>query len=437
MGLVYQKNKKTGITYVYENKAYWDKEKKQSRAKRILIGKLDPETNEVIKTRAYKRNNNVNLEKKLKQGPVPVKKIKRSHYGATYLFDQIGKITGVTEDLKSCFPTNYNQLLSIAYYLILEENNSLSRFSHWQRLHVHPFGEDIPSQRSSELFQSIEEENRMFFFKKQGRRRIEKEYWAFDTTSISSYSETLNQVKKGKNKENDRLPQINLALLFGEESGLPFYYRKLPGNISDVKTVKQLMQEFKVMGYEKVNVIFDRGFYSKSNIDELFKSHRKFLIGVKLGLKYVEKVLEEEKSDIKRWSNFETQFGVYGLCKTIDWNYEQVRPYKNDVLKEKRRAYIHLFYDPEKASKEETDFNNHLTTLRNEIQNRNLKSYHLKDYEKYLKIKETPKRGIKITPKEDAIIDATRNFGYFVLLSNGVNSPFEALALYQIGRAHV
>jgi len=40
MGIVYQKNKKTGITYVYRNEAYWDKEKQQSRAKRNLIGKL-------------------------------------------------------------------------------------------------------------------------------------------------------------------------------------------------------------------------------------------------------------------------------------------------------------------------------------------------------------------------------------------------------------
>jgi transposase len=69
------------------------------------------------------------------------------------------------------------------------------------------------------------------------------EYWTFDIASISSYSETLSQVKKGRNKEHDRLPQINLALLFGEQSGLPFYYRKLPGNITDVKTVKQLMGE--------------------------------------------------------------------------------------------------------------------------------------------------------------------------------------------------
>src|SRR5690606_32447407 len=152
-------------------------------------------------------------------------------------------------------------------------------------------------------------------------------------TSISSYSETLIQVKKGRNKEHDRLPQINLALLFGEESGLPFYYRKLPGNITDVKTVKQLMSEFDVMGYKKVSVILDRGFYSRVNINLLYKNHQKFIIGVKLGLNYVKDMLDEAREILQLWSNLQAQFGVFGVCRTIEWDYEQERPYKGDVMK--------------------------------------------------------------------------------------------------------
>jgi len=48
--------------------------------------------------------------------------------GATYLFDRIGEMLGITADLKRCFPDSYRQILSLAYYLILEENNPLSRF---------------------------------------------------------------------------------------------------------------------------------------------------------------------------------------------------------------------------------------------------------------------------------------------------------------------
>lgn len=43
-------NKKTGVTYVYESESYWDKEKKQPRSKRKLIGKIDEKTGEIIPT---------------------------------------------------------------------------------------------------------------------------------------------------------------------------------------------------------------------------------------------------------------------------------------------------------------------------------------------------------------------------------------------------
>ncbi|MFA7216232.1 MAG: IS1634 family transposase [Bacillota bacterium] len=430
MGIIYQTNKQTGITYAYENKAYWDKEKQQSRAKRTLIGKVDPKTGKIVPTRPYKKKDKTSTMH-VKPGPMQITEYKRSFYGATYLFDQIGQITGITNDLKACFPDSYNQILSIAYYLILEENNALSRFTHWQKLHIHPNREDIPSQRSSELFQSINEEGRMTFFKKQGRRRIEREYWAFDITTISSYSDTLKQVKKGKNKENDRLPQINLALLFGEESGLPFYYRKLLGNITDVKTVKQLMTEFNVMGYRKVNVILDRGFYSKHNINELFKNHQKFLIGVKLNLSYVKTVLDEERDNLKLWSNLKTQFGAYGICRTITWDYQQERPYKGDTLREKRRAYLLLFYNPEKAAKDQADMNEYLTSLYNDLIENTYKDYRMRDYDKYFEVTETPKRGRKVKPREEAMLEAAKNYGYFALLSNEVRNPFEALSLYR------
>lgn len=50
MGIVYQHDKRSGITYAYESKAYWDKEKKQSRAKRTLIGRVDKKTGEIVPT---------------------------------------------------------------------------------------------------------------------------------------------------------------------------------------------------------------------------------------------------------------------------------------------------------------------------------------------------------------------------------------------------
>ena len=150
--IVYQTNKKTGVTYAYESISFWDKEKQQSRAKRKCIGRVDPETNKIIPT--HKKKKQVVIGKS-KQGPAPSTLTTRNFYGATYLFDRIGKDTGVTEDLKACFPDSYRKILSIAYYLILEDKNPLSRFPRWAALHRHPYGDIISSQRSSELFASI------------------------------------------------------------------------------------------------------------------------------------------------------------------------------------------------------------------------------------------------------------------------------------------
>lgn len=50
MAIIKKLDKKSGTVYVYESVSYWDREKKQPRSKRKLIGKLDPVTGEVIPT---------------------------------------------------------------------------------------------------------------------------------------------------------------------------------------------------------------------------------------------------------------------------------------------------------------------------------------------------------------------------------------------------
>ena len=79
--IVYQTNKKTGVTYAYESISYWDKKKQQSRAKRKCIGRVDPETQKIIPTR--KRRKPVVVEK-VKRGPVPTMLIPFLLPGITY-----------------------------------------------------------------------------------------------------------------------------------------------------------------------------------------------------------------------------------------------------------------------------------------------------------------------------------------------------------------
>ena len=124
MARVNQLDKRSGITYVYDSVSYWDKEKKQPRSKRTLIGRLDPVTGKIVPTDGRgKKRNQKEVDMPSKKGPVPVIRTERLFFGATYLLDQIGLVSGVTEDLKFCFPHTYKQILSIAYYLVLEDQN--------------------------------------------------------------------------------------------------------------------------------------------------------------------------------------------------------------------------------------------------------------------------------------------------------------------------
>lgn len=49
--IVYQTDHKTGVRYAYESVSYWDKDKQQPRSKRKYVGKVDPETGEIIQKR--------------------------------------------------------------------------------------------------------------------------------------------------------------------------------------------------------------------------------------------------------------------------------------------------------------------------------------------------------------------------------------------------
>ncbi|MBO6209592.1 MAG: IS1634 family transposase [Schwartzia sp.] len=432
MSLIKHLDKRSGITYVYESTSYWDKEKKQPRSRRTLIGRLDPETGEIVPTDGRGKRRQTSTATHAKRGPVPATQTSRLFFGATYLLDQIGIETGVAADLKTCFPDTYKQIQSIAYYLVLEDQNPLFRFPKWSRLHRHPYGKDIPSQRSTEVFQSVTEEAKMRFFRLQGKRRAEKEYWAYDSTSISGYSETLRQLKYGRNKDGESLPQINLALLFGEESGLPFYYRKMAGNIPDVKTVQELIHELDLLDYEKVKLVMDRGFYSASNIQALYRNHLKFLCGASTALRFAKEYIREIGSRKDYYEYYNSDLELYIFSKTIAWDYERNRPYKGDTIKETRRMYLHLYFNPDKCADDGKAFNRKLGRLKEELLAGKRVPEHEKDYRKYFAIKETPKRGISLSYRQEEIDAARERYGFFVLVSNEVKDPVTALSLYRM-----
>lgn len=416
-----------GTEYVYEYDSTWNKKKKYGTHKRNYIGKMVDGV--------FVPNKKYSLQKELKEskkrGPVAVTECKREFYGATYLFNAIGEKLGVTSDLKKCFPETYQKILSIAYYLILEDRNSLSRFPKWARTHAHPFGTNIPSQRSSELFYSIGENAKQEFFNLQCLRRLEKEYLAYDITSVSSYSKLLKQVKYGNNKDHEHLPQINLALVYGQQSHLPVCYRKLPGNINDVTTVKKLLLDLEYLNLNKIKLVMDRGFYSADNINALYKNHYKFLIATKISLKFVQKHLEPVREKMLTRTHYSSKHKLNYYSCMVSWPYEETKKRSGETLFSERRMYLHLYYNDQRATDDKAAFNELLDQLELELLSGNLEPAHEKLYDKYFEVKTTPVRGTKLTPKQNAIDKAEKNYGYFVLLSNDIKDPLDALQIYR------
>ena len=418
--------------YVYIDHSFWNAEKQQADHKREYIGKYDGES--------FVPNKNFNRLKaeyeasisQPKTGPVPTDICLRQFYGATYLLDQITEKTGIAADLEKCFGVLAPQILSIAYYLVTEEGLLLYRFAKWSNTHRHPYGKDITSQRSSELFGLISEEAKMQYFRYQAKRHSCDEYLAFDTTSVSSYSTLIKQVRYGKNKEGDSLPQINLTLLYGEKSMLPVYYRKLAGNISDVKVIENLVKDVDFLELKKLKLVMDRGFYSEKNINDLMKHHHKFLIGARLSLKMVNNRLDKIRNDFVTRFNYNSELKLYVMSFTEEWTYTEEKTRSGEVITDKRRIYLHFYYNDQKATDDKVRFNAMLDRLENNLINGTPDPGDAKLYQKYFTIHETPVRGKTYSFNEEAIRKAEQNYGYFALMTNGIKDPSEALRIYRL-----
>ena len=85
--------------------------------------------------------------------------------------------------------------------------------------------------------------------------------------------------------------------------------------------------------------------------------------------------------------------------------------------------YLHLYYDDERAMEQRARFN----LLREGIRIPD----HETLYQKYYELTQTPVRRVKLNPKQEAITEVERNYGYFALLSNDIKDPLEALKIYR------
>ncbi len=410
---VYQLNKKTGITYVYEATSFWDREKKQPRNKQVCIGKIDPKTGKFIPSKR--------LDSKQAAVRDPEVTATAQIVGPSLLLDKITTELGIERILKVSFPKEYQKILCMAYYLVCR-GGPLSHCGTWSKNHTHPYKSTLGTQRISEVLSSLSDDGLQTFFREWTKKVLEKDYLCYDITSVSSYSELNEYVKSGYNRDGDKLPQINMALLFGQESQLPVYYRHLPGDINDVSTLHHFLKTFSYLELPKLHLVMDRGFYSQKNIDELLAARDRFIIAVPNRIKWVKNAIDEVIETIQNPDGYRKLDGksLYVHTRLFPWG------------KEKRRCYLHLYYNAHAAAAATDGFNEELLTCKEELDSGQLVIAHEEAYKSFFIIKETPARGRKVFYNNEAIQKYRNRYaGFYAILTNDIKDPVKTLMIYR------
>lgn len=410
---VHQVNKKTGVTYVYEATSFWDKEKKQARNKQVCIGKLDPET------AAFIPSKRLDPEQAALRDPAVTARARVA--GPSIVLDSVTTELGLDRVLRSCFPKLYRQILCMAYYLTAR-GGALSHCEAWSKGHLNPLGGGLSGQRISEVLQALTTDGQKTFFKKWGRQVLEGDYLCYDITSISSYGELNEYAKYGYNRDGESLKQVNLALLFGQESQLPVYYNRLPGNISDVTTLHRFLETFSYLEMAKLHLVLDRGFYSRDNVEDLLRARDKFLLAVPNRRKWVQSIIDQARDTIQDPESYRNIDGevLYVSTKLYPWG------------NERRRCYVHLYYNAHAAAHATDRFTAELLALKDELETGRLVRDHEEAYQRFFTVKETPVRGRKVLFNNETIQKYRNRYaGFYVLLTNDIKDPVQALITYR------
>lgn len=406
-------NKTTGVIYVYESTSYWDKIKKQPRSKQICIGKLDPISGKFIPS---KRLNPI-------QAAVrdPAVTATAEIIGPAILLDPITEQLGLKELLKSCFPNFYQQILIMAYYLV-SYGGPLCHCSTWCKSHAPLFEDCLTSQRISEILNSISIDGKQTFFNKWIKKTAEKDHLCYDITSISSYSELNEYIKYGYNRDKEDLPQLNLAMFYGQKSCLPVYFHRLPGNISDVSTLCNLTKTFKALEISYLEFVMDKGFYSKKNINDLLVTKNKFIISIPLNNKWLQQAIDKV---------YDTIQGPEAYRKTDD----QIVYVETSIYpwgEKNHRCYLHVYYNPHTRAEAQDSFNHKLWQYKEELESGQLIKDHQEAYKTFFVVQTTPKRGRKIFYNTEVIKQYIKRYtGFYAILTNAIKDPIEALQIYR------
>jgi len=335
----YQIEQKIGTsTYVYQVESYWDKEKKQARQKRKYLGKKDPDSGKIIN----------------KSEQQAIKMV--YDFGSAYLVQEVIKHCGIRENIESIFASHSSLIIKLIIFDVIE-SEPLYLFQSW---HEGVYGikqAKTSSQYISDFTVKVGEMEyqRELFIQKWVKYQKDDQGIFFDITSFSSYSNMIDIVEWGYNRDGENLPQVNFGILLGFPSNLPLLYSVHQGSISDVTTLKNISAKLESLNLKKITLVLDRGFYSKENILEMHNSFENFIIPMPFSTKVSLELLEVCKNITSPKNLF------YHNKKAIFY-------YKHKFEIKGKEVYSHLFFDEERRSRELSKFMSRISEIEDDLQ---------------------------------------------------------------------
>lgn len=415
--------------YLYESTSFRNAEGKP-RNKRVPIGKVDPATGHPVykpEFLARMAASGAILEVAATQS-FTVEDIRRSsvlEFGAMYLLHSIAEQIGLLNALQSALPNIYQEIFTLACYLVTSGDPFLYCEEWLSKTSCPDDIGSLSSQRISDLLQAITPGQRETFYQTWCKLRCEQEYLALDITSTSSYSELIQDVEWGYNRDKEQLAQINICMLMGETSRLPIYQVLYSGSLKDVTTLETTLSKMDTVSEGKpMLVVMDKGFFSTRNVNAMLNRTEpiRFIIAVPFTSQFAKRTVVSERKDIDHLQNTLVvgEDSMRAVTKERAWN-------------EKHRLHTHVYYHAIKALKLREELYAHVTVLKERAEANPKTSLDDESSKRYLMIRKssnTPS-GYTVNIREDVVAKELETAGWLVVLSNDVADAKEALSIYR------
>lgn len=435
---IVRQKRPNGDVHIVERKVIYDPETKQNviLGSRI-VGKILKGSTEVVPTRP-KRSAGTTA----KAGGF---KADRVHTGMMDILAFIGRESGIDALLYKYTDRGIaEKIISVARYMVAADHPTLPGIARFQLSHQLPYAEGISEDVYHDLFETVghDESLKQNFFLGRCRGLEDKASLAYDSTAVGTYSE--GQIDARWNgKDSSALKEIKLLVLYAVQTRQPVAFTKLPGNISDVVTIRTALKQLDVLGLHGATIIADNGYCSQENVAELYLAGFRFLMPIKTSLLWIKAAIERVQDDLGSMGSIcpdDTQ--MRGATLSTMHEFERPRRCassrkglkKGDIEKMRKRVYVHVFYSAERKIIEDVAFDEQLVEIRSMLlSGEPLESLDIgmqKRANKYLLIKQ--KRGqLHIDYNKEACREACRYNGYTVFISNYKLGPFEALLTYR------